>query len=267
MSSKYKKYIFPVGIMAALLIGVGTVQAVKLTKKEEIQLKQEMKQEIPVGERNIDLIGIFPPGFSKDVDTAFSDYEKEYGKDKTQKILYKNFTILVPPTKLNEIPATKVDIDLQVAAQAANVPSASVQDSQKKMIREAFGTTGEIVYNSLLAAYTDEDGFQYNFEKGELVNKQVGATNDLGEKFIAAYPYFKEGASLPTLRLTEEQAKVSANRVLEKVFSKEKAVELEHAVDILSLGELRLGLTYGNDEVKILVDKVTGNIIHFSKVK
>lgn len=266
MKRHYKAALF-VGALTLVLAGVGTVKALQLRKADETQLKQAMKPVVPVGEREVDLIGIFPPGFDTEAAAAKADYEKEYGAGNFQAVSYKGYTILVPPAKSGELAKSEQDVDTQIASAQNDAPSASLQASQIAEIRSVFGTAGDVVYNPLMGAYTDEKGFQYNFYKGELMGKQVGVTSSLAEKFDSAYPYFKEGA-MPAgvTALTEAQAKTRADKVVTKALGSNAAAVMAKA-GFLPLSGPRLGITYGDNEVQVLVDTVSGDVIHYSRSK
>lgn len=267
MINKYKTALF-VGAMALALAGVGTVKAIQLRQSDEIQMsKQTMKPVVPDGERTVDLVGIFPPGFDTEVASAKADYAKEYGPGNFQVVSYKGYTLIVPPSKSGELAKSEQDIDTQIASAQSDTPSASLQASQIAKIREVFGTTGGISYNTFMGAYTDEKGFQYNFYKGELVGKQVGVTNALAEKFASAYPHFKEGAvPAGVTALSQTQAKSKADQVVAKALGT-RASTVMAKTSFLELGGPRLGISYGDNEVQVLVDTVTGDIIHYSKSK
>lgn len=267
MTKKHSKIALFVGVMSLALVGVGSVKALQLRHADEVQLKQQMKPDA-VGDRAVDLVGIFPPGFDTDVASAKTDYEKEYGAGKFQVVDYKGYTIFVPPSKSSkDLADAEKNVDTQIASAQNDTPSAAVQASQIAKIREVFGTAGDIAYNSFMGAYTDDKGFQYNFYHGELMGKQVGVTNILAAKFASAYPQFKEGAvPAGATTLTEAQAKASADKVVAKVLGTNAGSVMAKA-SILPLGGPRLGITYGDNEVQVLVDTVSGDIIHYSKDK
>lgn len=269
MIRKHSKIAIFAATLAVALIGVGTVRAINLLKSDEVQLKQQMKPLVPIGERPVDLIGIYPPGFETDLVKAQANYEKEFGVENFQSISYKGYTLLVPPTKNAEaLEEVKRDIDSQIASAQGNAPSTEVQAAQIGQIREVFGTAGNITYNSFMGAYTDEKGFQYNFYKDELMGKQVGVTNSLAEKFNSAYPHFKNGTVPAGAKaLVQAQARMKTDVVIEKAFGPERAGSLKTKVEFLPLEGPRLGVTYGDNEVQMLVDTVTGDIIHYSRNK
>lgn len=267
---RHNKIALLIGILVLPLLGASVIHATRLlTKDEEIQLKQQMKPAVPVGERAVDLVGIFAPGFETELASAKTGYEKEYGAGNFQVIDYKGFTLLVPPTKTgDDIARAKQEVDTQIASQKNKTPSAGLQNSQIAKIREVFGTSGSIVYDSFLGAYTDEKGFQYNFENGELVNKQVGVTSSLAAKWAKAYPYLAGDAQVPSSVLSEDQAKTGTDKVIEKAFDADQAKTLKQSVKFTAFDGVRLGIVYGgNYEVKMMVDRVTGDIIHYSKDK
>ena len=266
MKRYYKTALF-VGALTLALAGVGTVKALQLKKADETRLKQAMKPVVPVGERTVDLIGIFPPGFDTEVSSAKADYEKEYGTGNFQVVNYKGYTIIVPPAKSGELAKSEQDVDTQIASAQNDTPSTSLQASQIAEIRNVFGTAGEVAYNPLMGAYTDEKGFQYNFYKGELMGKQVGVTSSLAAKFDSAYPYFNEGAvPAGAAPPTEAQAKTQADKVVAKALGSNAGTVMAKA-GFLPLSGPRLGITYGDNEVQVLVDTVSGDVIHFSRSK
>lgn len=266
MKRHYKAALF-VGVMALAMAGIGTVKALQLKKADEVQLKLAMKPVVPVGDRTVDLIGIFPPGFDAEVASAKTDYEKEYGAGNFQAVSYKGYTLVVPPSKSGELAKSEQDVDTQIASAQSDTPSASLQTSQIAEIRDVFGTAGEIAYNPFMGAYTDGKGFQYNFYKGELMGKQVGVTSSLAAKFDSAYPYFKEGAvPAGAATLTEAQAKTGADKVVAKALGTNAGSVMAKA-NFLPLSGPRLGITYGDNEVQVLVDTVSGDVIHFSRSK
>lgn len=268
MLKRHSKIALFVGVMALATAGIGTVKALQLRHADEVQLKQQMKPDVAVGDRAVDLVGIFPPGFNADVSAAKADYEKEYGTGKFQVVSYKGYTIIVPPSKSDkDLADAEKSVDTQIASAQSDTPSAAVQASQIATIRDVFGTTGDIAYNPFMGAYTDSKGFQYNFYHGELMGKQVGVTNALADEFYSAYPYFKEG-SVPagSAVLSEAQAKGGADKVVAKALGV-KASSVMAKASFLPLGGPRLGITYGDNEVQVLVDTVSGDIIHYSKSK
>lgn len=256
------------GIAVSLLIGVGMIYANReLTKEEQVLLKQQMKPEVLVGERMVDLIGIFPPQFESSVNLHLSTYEKEYGKENVQVLTYRGYTLIVPPTKTNEdLEEVKKEIDGSIESQQKAVPLSNTQEQNIEKIREVFGVQGKIAYDPTIGAYTDEKGYQYNFYKGELVNKQVGITPALQQQWANYYPYLM-GLSIEKPVITEDQAKEKANKVVEKLFSVEQSDKFKTSIQTVSADEYRLGIVYGDNEVRVLVDKVRGDIIYYGKIK
>jgi hypothetical protein len=260
-----KRYILSaVVILGVLAIGIGTVQAVRLlTKAEKIQLKQEVA---PKAERSIERIGIFAPGFELEREDAIVKYAKEYGDGNFQVINYKGYTLIVPPVKADKLDKIKEQIDAQVFAEERSTPTADIQTSQIAKIRDVFGATGSIEYNPAMGAYTDDQGFQYNFVDGKLVNKQVGANSVLHAKFEQAYPHFKPD-TVRTSKISNEEARTVTDQVVAKLFASERADNLKSNVQFRDLGDARLGIVYGDKEAQFLVDQVTGDVIHYSKIK
>jgi hypothetical protein len=264
---RHYKIALLIGILVLPLLGAGAIQATRLlTKDEEIQLKQQMKPQVPAGERTVDLIGTFAPGFEKELEQAKAQYVKEYGEGNFQVIGYHGYTLLVPFAKAEKIADVKAKIDVVIASHDKSVPSASIEASQIAKIREVFDIKGAIAYNSVIGAYTDDKGFQYNFTDGELVNKQVGITGALQTKFEQSYPHLKPGVA-SNAAITNEEAKNASDRIIDKAFGADRANELKANVRFEDLEGARVGIVYGDLEVQMLVDKVTGDVIHYSKVK
>jgi hypothetical protein len=160
----------------------------------------------------------------------------------------------------------KAKVDAILTGQKNSTPSDSTETAEVAKIREMFGVKGTVSYDSTIGAYTDERGFQYNFVNGELVNKQVGITPALHAKFEQAYPHLKEGVQR-TAVITKEQARATADQVVDKAFTSDQAKNLKNNVQYVDFKDARLGVVYGNTEVQILIDLVTGDVIHYSKVK
>lgn len=105
-----------------LLIGIGTVQAIKfITKDDEIKLKQEM---IPQDrEEATSIIGIFAPGFEKELAEAEALYVEKYGEGNFQIITENGYTLLVPPDMNPDAVAdAKAQIESNATAIANNTP-------------------------------------------------------------------------------------------------------------------------------------------------
>lgn len=262
--NNYKLLLF-IGVSVILLLGVGSLQAIKsLTKVEEIQRKQEMTPKDT--ERSVDRIGIFAPGLELESQESAVLYTKEYGEGNFQVAVYKGYTLIIPPGKIARLDSVKEQVDAQVFAQERGTPSSYLKISQISQIRDVFEVKGVITYNAAMGAYTDDKGFQYNFADGELVNKQVGANGVLHAKFEQAYPHFKPGVAR-TATVSNEQAKAITDRIISKLFSADRVNRLKTAIRYENFGEARLGIIYGDKEVQILVDQVTGDVIHYSKIK
>lgn len=260
-----KRYLLSaIAILGVLATGIGTVQAIRsLTKAEEIQLKQEMTPEV---ERFVERIGVFAPGFESESEDAIAQYTKEYGDGNFQVIHYKGYTLVVPPMKADKLDSIKEQVDAQVFAEERSTPTADVKISQIAKIRDVFGITVSIEYNPAMGAYTDDYGFQYNFVDEELVNKQVGANSVLHAKFEQAYPHFKPD-TVRTSKISNEEAKAVTDHVITKLFTSERTDNLKSNVQFKDLGDARLGIIYGDREAQFLVDQVTGDVIHYSKIK
>lgn len=252
-------------------VGGGATYAMRqLTKQEEVALKHQMKPEVPVGERPVDMIGIFPPQFEESANSYLAMYENEYGKEVTQVIAYKGYTLLVPPSKTTEVEKVKADIDHNLESQQKATPSSGVQNQNIQKIREVFGVQEKIAYDSNIGAYVDERGFQYNFYKNELVNRQEGITPVLRHQWEGHYPYLA-GSEAATRAInsaiTDERAKLIAGEVVAKLFDANKANELKSKVETSSVDDYRLLVVYGDNEARVLLDKVSGDIIYYGKIK
>lgn len=248
-------------------VGTGATYAARqLTKQEEIALKHQMKPEVPVGERSVDMIGIFPPEFEDSVNSYLAMYEKEYGNGITQVITYKGYTLLVPPGKVGEVEKVKAEIDGNLQSQQKATPSVDVQNQNIQQIRDVFGVQENIAYDSNVGAYVDERGFQYNFYKNDLVNKQEGITPGLQQKFEKHYPSLTDSGAGNAPVLAEDKAKATAEKVIAKLFDTNKANALKSKAEISS-NDNRMLVVYGDNEVRFLLDKVSGDIIYYGKTK
>ncbi len=265
--TKKSYLIIGIALLGLALAGTLGVQAMKgLTKGDEVALKQEMKPEVAEDQQAVNRIGIFPPSLEAEVAAVLPDYEKVYAKEDVQILDYRGYTLVVPPTRLGDLTDTKARIDEDIEAQSLRTPQITQQEKDIAEIRRVFGTEGEISFNSIIGAYTDEKGSQYNFVDGELVNKQIGITSNLRQKWEQAYPYFN-GGQKASLAFDEVQSRDVADEVINKLFDQEEAQGLEGQVAVESIGEAGIGFVYGDNEARVLVDKVTGDIIHYSKVK
>jgi hypothetical protein len=254
------------GLAVCLAVGIGITYASQaLTKQDEVALKQAMKPEVPAGERMVDMVGVFPPQFESDADAQIKAYDKEFGKDNVQVLNYQAYTIIVPPGKTAEADKAKQRIDANIKSQQSAIPQQGIQQRDIDRIKEVFGTQ-DASYDSTIGAYVDESGNQYNFVKGELVNKQVGATPALQQKWEKKYPHLN-GSSVAQAVVTEEQAEDKAGKLLDKLFSVERAGELKTKVEATLIDDKLTGIVYGDNEASFLVDKVTGDIIAYSKIK
>jgi hypothetical protein len=255
------------GLAVCLAVGIGITYASQvLTKQDEVALKQAMKPEVPAGERMVDMVGVFPPQFESDADAQIKAYDKEYGKDNVQVLSYKGYTLIIPPGKTAEVDKAKQRIDGNIKSQQSATPQESIQQRDVDRIKEVFGTQDTVSYDATIGAYVDESGNQYNFVQGQLVNKQVGVTSALQQKWEKKYPHLN-GSSTTQAVVTEEQAKDKAGKLLDKLFSVERASELKTKVEVTSIDDKLTGIVYGDNEASVLVDKVTGDIIAYSKIK
>lgn len=266
-----KKKIAIVALAAAVCfvaVGAGATYAMKqLTKQEEMALKQQMKPVVPVGERSVDMIGIFAPQFQENVSSYLAMYEKEYGKGITRVVAYKGYTLLIPPNKSeDEVEKIKAGIDSTLQSQEKATPSSDVQNQDIKKIRDVFGVKENIAYDSNIGAYVDERGFQYNFHQNQLVNKQEGVTPGLQQKFEKHYPHLAGSGSGNAPALAEDRAKAIAEGVIAKIFGADKTNALKSKAEISS-DDNRLLIVYGDNEVRLLLDKVSGDIIYYGKNK
>ncbi len=258
-------------VICFLAVGGGVTYAMRqLTKQEEIELKHQMKPEVPVGERTVDMIGIFPPQFEESANSYLVMYEKEYGRGVTQVVAYKGYTLLVPPNQKGEVEKVKADIDHNLESQQKATPSSDVQSQDIQKIRDVFGVKESISYDPVIGAYVDERGFQYNFYQNELVNKQEGITPVLRQKWEERYPYLATSETIAqtvSSVITESQAKAIAGEVVTRLFNASKASELKSHVEMNPIDDYRLLVVYGDNEVNILLDKVSGDIIYYGKIK
>ncbi|MEK7183753.1 MAG: hypothetical protein AAB776_03930 [Patescibacteria group bacterium] len=263
---KYNRSAVVVGALALCLLGVGTVQAMSksLTKADEIKMKQAM---VPVdAEQPTDLVAIFAVGFETELANAKAQYAKEYGANNFQVLKYNGYTLLVPPGIAEKaLTDARAQVDSMALDQASSVPDATTQATQVETVREVFGVAGVLIYLPSLRAYADEKGFQYNFQDNELISKQVGLTSALHTKFEAAYPHLKSGITR-TAVVSVDRARTSADLLVSKALSGDRTEGLMSKVQVVNFGDARVGFVYGNMEVHILVDLVTGDVINFNQV-
>jgi hypothetical protein len=263
-----KKYIiFGAGIFAALtLITVGTVWA-KGGMDEKSQ-KANSQVEIPVGERFVDRIGIVPPGFDDELQSELLQFQKNYENQTITTLDYMGYKLIIPPAKNNEaeIQIVKNKIDEDIKNQDANIPAKSQQDNEINKIRSVFNVEGSLVYNNVLGAYTDEKGFQYNFENGELVSKIVSVMPSVAKSFAVNYPYLKENGSAQ-VKFSDDAAFQVSDPIIEKLYNSDKVQSLKETKKIIPMDQYRVGVVYGDNDVNVLFDKVSGDIISYSKVK
>lgn len=255
------------GLAVCLAVGIGITYASQaLTKQDEVAIKQAMKPEVPVGGRMVDMVGVFPPQFESDADAQIKAYDKEYGKDNVQVLSYKGYTLIVPPGKTTEADKVEQRIDANIKSQQLATPQEGIQQRDIGRIKEVFGTQEAVSYDATIGAYVDESGNQYNFVQGQLVNKQVGVTSVLQQKWEKKYPHLNDSSAAQTV-ITDEQAKDKASKLLDKLFSVEQADKLKAKVEATSIDDKLTGIVYGDNEASVLVDKVTGDIIAYSKIK
>lgn len=264
MSIKKINLAFLVAMLALPLLGIGTVYAIKsLTKGDEIVLKQKMAPKD--AKKSTELVGIFAPGFEVELSEAMTQYAKEYGEGNFQTLEYNGYILLIPPLASTDgLADAKAQVDNAVLGQKSNMPDATARTLQIAKIREVFGVEGALLYDTVLGAYTDEKGFQYNFENGSLVSKQIGITSILNAKFEQAYPHFKPSV-VRVATISSEQAQLKADRVIGKLFASDRVDSLKANVRRIDFGDARVGLVYGSKEIYILIDQVTGDVINFNK--
>lgn len=256
------------GVGLSLILTFSVVNAfTPNTKQQEVTLKQNFKPEANLGQRSVDAVGIFAPGFTNEAEMAAVNYQEVYGSGNVQLLDYKGFTLVIPPTKsLADVALAKSEVDMQITANENKIPSAETQEKQIEKIRSVFDVVGLISFDSFLGAYTDEYGFQYNFWEDELINKQIGATSTLASRFANKHPHLIENRRVGAL-MSIQEIRRRADLVIRQLFPSSKAVELSQKVAISQIDALRIGLTYGDNEVQVLFDTFTGTIIHYSKNK
>jgi hypothetical protein len=244
---------------------VGSVYAVNktLTKEDEVKLKQDMKPDNAV--ESTQLVGIFAPGFEIELADAKLEYTKEYGEGNFQVLEYNSYTLLVPPNlSVDALTDSKTQVDNMALGQQSDGVDSKTQTAEITKIREVFGVEGEIVYIPSIQAYADEKGFQYNFGDGELNSKQVGITKALHAKFEAAYPHLNSEVSR-TAVVSTEQARAISDQLIDRLYTIDTANNLKASEQNVDFGNARTGFVYGDREVHVLVDLVTGDVINFNK--
>lgn len=260
--------LFSIGsLLVFLVVVVGAAQNTSVFSDEK-QSKVEKAAIIDLSqadERMVSRIGVFPPGFNEQTQLMLQEYEKEYGAGNVQTIDYQGYTLIVPPTKAHLLYEVQQDIDRQIASQKEHIPSGAQQKKDKAAIRRLFGTQGSLIFNPTMGVYADEQGYQYVLHDGIIVSKSVGVTDSLRRKWEAAHPLLKTPApaTASSSLLTEEQAGRLADSIIENVRSTDPdSAPREREKNVYRLGTT-IGFDYG--KVKILIDRNSGEAIHFSR--
>lgn len=235
-----------------------------LSKNEEIKLKQENAQSIV---KPINMIGIFGAGFENEAETAKKEYGKEYGAKGYQSIVYKGFTLVVPPGKTDsDIESAKRAVDDQLIAQSNKTPSSEIQREQIAKIRNVFSIQGDIEFDPFIGAYTDDKGFQYNFKNGLLIGKQVGVSERLLNKFWNAFPHLKSESNSIEKMLTNEEIIANVSVIIEKLLGTEKLNNFKQNMELQVLEGGRVALAQKDGSIRVMADQKTGEVIYFSLV-
>jgi len=269
MLKKRKVLIVLLMTICFVVVGFGATYAMKhFTKQDEIVLKEQLKVDTPIGERAIDMIGVFPPQFEDDAAYHLAMYEKEYGQEAVQFITYNGYTLIIPPNKISdEINKVKDDIDHNIQSRQKETPSLDIQAKNISEIRDVFGVQENIVYDFIIGAYVDDRGYQYNFYNDTLVSKQIGITSTLQQKWKESYPYLVDLSITKSSIISEEEVKAGANAIITKLFDGDKASKLKTEVKLSFIDGYRVLIIYGDNEVRFLVDKASGDIIYYGKIK
>lgn len=211
-------------------------------------------------------IGIFPPGFGEQAEQAKADYELEYGLGGAETVEYRGYTIIVPPAMTQSLDEAKAEVDEQLASQSRATPTQARQRKDRAEIRRLFGTDGEISYDPPAGAYADGRGYQYKVVNGVVVAKQIGVSDEIRGRWLETHPGASEGESTAeqaATLLTDEEVRGLADALAVRALPAGGASEARARSVGLAKGRLRAAFDYG--EVKILVDRVSGEIVHYSR--
>jgi len=266
-NTKYPLLLGIGSLLVLLVVAVGSAQntAVVSDEKQSKAEKAAVTDSSQASERMVSRIGVFPPGFDEQARAMFQEYEKEYGEGNVQTINHQGYLLIVPPTKAHLLYEVQQDVDRQIVSQKEHTPAVAQQKKEKAAIRRLFGAQGPLSFNPTMGVYADERGYQYVLHDGVIVSKSIGVTDSLRRRWEETHPVLKTpvpataGASL----LTEEQAGRLADSIVENV----RTTDPDSALRVRERKAHRLGTTTGFDygEVKILVDRKSGEVIHFSR--
>lgn len=252
-------------VLLAVVVGAAQNTSVFSDEKQSKVEKAAIADLSQTDERMVSRIGVFPPGFDEQAQAMIQEYEKEYGEGNVQTINYQGYLLIVPPTKAHLLYEVQQDIDRQIVSQKEHTPSGAQQKKDKSAIRRFFGTQGSLIFNPTMGVYADEQGYQYVLHDGVIVSKSIGVTDSLRRKWEETHPLLKTPvpATVGTSLLTEEQASRLADSIIEKV----RSTDLDSAPREREKNVSRLGTTMGFDygKVKILIDRNSGEVIHFSR--
>jgi hypothetical protein len=248
------------GLLLLLSTIVAVLAQIRPPNQIDISQTEKAAASIQASDRLVDQIGIFPPGYEEQSSLMVQEYEKVYGSTNTKVIEYQGYVLIVPPSKESFILDAQHTVDAQIAEQKAHTPSNSQQKKDRAVIRKTLGTEG-ITYDSLIGAYVDGDGYQYVLSNGILVNKSVGVTDSLRNEWERRH-VLSSAIEMNSQLLTDEQTKSIAEEVVRRSYSDAREPSLQKQLPTQTK-DRRMALDYG--DVRVLIDRATGEIIHFSR--
>lgn len=253
-----------IGILALAILSAGIFLGFQLKGKQVVAKESYIASEpLPTETDLKKMIGVYPPGFEPELQEAMSIYEDFYGKDQIRILNYRDYTLIVPPTKIDSITSVKASIDKMIEGQIEMTPSSIQQSKDILKIRELFGLKGEIIYDTFSGFYFDQEGNEYYVVEGRMVAKQNDGTEIRNELWDSNHPHLVEGAKPVEPRFSMDKAKVIANQFWTKILEEgETLPEFEQEEN-----GLRAIFVYSNKgtmkEMMVIVDRLTGEIIQF----
>jgi hypothetical protein len=251
-----------VGLLTLLsTMAVAIIQIDARNQTDESQREKAVASLISPNQRLVDQIGIFPPGYEEQFLLMLEEYGQAHGSGNTRVVEYQGYRLIVPSSKESLIADAQRNIDEQLAAQKAHTPSDLQQKKDKAVIRRAWGTA-EVKYDPLIGAYIDDDGYQYVFSDGTLVSKSVGVTDALRKRWEERH-LLSNAVDMNSPLLSEAKVRGIADSAFKRTYPDWQEDDVTRPVRAKNW-DRRMALDYG--DVKILIDRSNGEIVHFSKI-
>lgn len=227
------------------------------------KVKHLFAPDVEMGNRPVDLVGIFGPGFEPLVDESVQSYIDEWGDD-VQVIEYRGHTLIVPPGKGNEIDNVRESIDQEIFDAERVAPSKEQRQQDIAFLGQLFGSDRAITYDTLLRGYSDQLGYQYDMKDGILLVMGVGRTEALNDRWHAKHP--ESESSLQPAPLAENIIQSATEDFLRDTLPQNEVVDVSKVK--LQFTPEQAAAVYSSSQGethRVLWDRLNGEILSYNR--